>query len=204
APAHRRDDRQPDAFDPRRRDPRHLGRPGSAHPDAAGQRPHRPRRRVGHPAVQQHPVTLNPARLARFTDWAKTLPPRPLPRTVTPWPASITSTTSPGSPAPTTWSSQSSLLRSMTPRRSPSTAPAPGTTTTRNAWRPPRARLARLYWPAPRVSLRAPEGFPRMLRPASHRCPARYGIPGPVACSLPPPRTVCRRPRLWTGPAATS
>src|SRR5262249_2129615 len=84
APAHRRDDRQPDAFDPRRRDPRHLGRPGSAHPDAAGQRPHRPRRRVGHPAVQQHPVTLNPARLVRFTDWAKTLPPRPLPRTVTP------------------------------------------------------------------------------------------------------------------------
>jgi hypothetical protein len=29
-------------------------------------------------------VTLNPARLAHFTDWAKTLPPRPLPRTVIP------------------------------------------------------------------------------------------------------------------------
>jgi len=29
-------------------------------------------------------VTLNPARLARFADWATTLPPRPLPRTATP------------------------------------------------------------------------------------------------------------------------
>jgi len=29
-------------------------------------------------------VTLNPARLARFADWARTLPPRPLPRTATP------------------------------------------------------------------------------------------------------------------------
>ena len=31
-------------------------------------------------------MTLNPARLARFADWAHTLPPRPLPRTVTPVP----------------------------------------------------------------------------------------------------------------------
>jgi hypothetical protein len=29
---------------------------------------------------------LNPARLARFADWAKTLPPRPLPRTAIPVP----------------------------------------------------------------------------------------------------------------------
>jgi hypothetical protein len=41
---------------------------------------------AGHPPHQQHPVTLNPARLARFADWAKTLPPRPLPRTVIPVP----------------------------------------------------------------------------------------------------------------------
>ena len=153
-------------------------------------------------------MTLNPARLARFTDWAKTLPPRPLPRTVTPWPASISSTTSLGSPPPTTWSSQSSLLRSMTPRRSPSTAP--------RGWKQheqerlaaaasqPLARIARLYWPDPRVYLRDPEGFHRMLRPACHRCTARYGITGPVACYLPPHRTVCRRHRLWTGPSATS
>ena len=31
-------------------------------------------------------MTLNPAQLARFSDWAKALPPRPLPRTVTPVP----------------------------------------------------------------------------------------------------------------------
>jgi hypothetical protein len=31
-------------------------------------------------------VNLNPAGLARFSDWARTLPPRPLPRTVTPVP----------------------------------------------------------------------------------------------------------------------
>jgi hypothetical protein len=29
-------------------------------------------------------LNLNPARLAHFTDWAQTLPPRPLSRTVTP------------------------------------------------------------------------------------------------------------------------
>ena len=46
APAHRRHDRQPDPPGPRRGDPRHLGRPGSDHPAAAGQRAHRPRRRV--------------------------------------------------------------------------------------------------------------------------------------------------------------
>ena len=31
-------------------------------------------------------MTLNPARLARFADWARTLPPRPLPRTAIPVP----------------------------------------------------------------------------------------------------------------------
>ena len=50
---------------------------------------HRPRRRVRHPPRQQHPVTLNPARLARFSDWARTLPPRPLPRTVIPGPRRV-------------------------------------------------------------------------------------------------------------------
>ena len=41
-----------------------------------------------------------------------------------------------------------------------------------------------------------------MLRPACRRCTARRGIAGPVACRLPPHLTVCRRHRLWTGPAA--
>lgn len=31
-------------------------------------------------------MILNPAGLARFSDWARTLPPRPLPRTVIPVP----------------------------------------------------------------------------------------------------------------------
>jgi hypothetical protein len=54
----------------------------------------------------------------------------------------------------------------------------------------------------PRVYLRDPEGFHQMLRPACHRCTARYGIPEPVACHLPPHRRAWRRHRLWIGPAA--
>jgi hypothetical protein len=41
-----------------------------------------------------------------------------------------------------------------------------------------------------------------MLRPACRRCTARCGIAEPVACHLPPHRTVCRRHRLWAGPSA--
>jgi hypothetical protein len=41
-----------------------------------------------------------------------------------------------------------------------------------------------------------------MLRPACRRCTARLGITGPIACRLPPHQTLCRRHRLWTGPAA--
>jgi hypothetical protein len=41
-----------------------------------------------------------------------------------------------------------------------------------------------------------------MLRPACRRCTARRGIAEPVACHLPPLRTVCRRHRLWIGPSA--
>ena len=41
-----------------------------------------------------------------------------------------------------------------------------------------------------------------MLRPACRRCAARYGITEPVDCHLPPHQTLCRRHRLWTGPAA--
>jgi hypothetical protein len=68
----------------------------------------------------------------------------------------------------------------------------------------PLARIARLYWPDPGHYLRDPEGFRRTLRPACRRCTARYGITGPVACYLPPHQTVCRRHRLWIGPAARS
>jgi hypothetical protein len=66
----------------------------------------------------------------------------------------------------------------------------------------PMARIARLYWDDPGLYLRDPGRFRRMLRPACRRCTARRGITGPIACRLPPYQTVCRRHRLWTGPAA--
>src|SRR5262249_32729533 len=43
-----------------------------------------------------------------------------------PWPANTTTTTSPGSPRPTTWCSPNSPTLWTTPRRSPSTAPWAG------------------------------------------------------------------------------
>jgi hypothetical protein len=148
---------------------------------------------------------LNPARLAHFTDWVTTLPPRPLPRTVTPVPgeyfldyiarlaeanhlefAELTGTLN--DPA--------SILHH--PGRSRQHEQERLAT----AASQPLARIARLYWPDPGVYLRDPEGFHRRLRPACQRCTARYGITGPVACCLPPHQTVCRRHRRWTGPAA--
>jgi hypothetical protein len=66
----------------------------------------------------------------------------------------------------------------------------------------PLPRIARLYWDDPGLYLRDPDAFRRMLRPACRRCTARRGIAGPIACRLPPHQTVCRRHRLWTGPAA--
>jgi hypothetical protein len=152
-------------------------------------------------------VTLNPARLARFTDWAKTLPLRPLPRTVTPVPgeyfldyiarlaeanhlefAELTGVLD--DPAAILYH-----LRGWKQHEQERLAAAAGQ---------PLARIARLYWPDPRVYLRDPEGFRQMLRPACRRCTARLSIAGPVACHLPPHRTVCRRHRLWTGPSARS
>jgi hypothetical protein len=41
-----------------------------------------------------------------------------------------------------------------------------------------------------------------MLRPACRRCTARRGITGVIPCRLPPHQTLCRRDRLWIGPAA--
>ncbi len=152
-------------------------------------------------------LNLNPARLAYFTDWAKTLPPRPLPRTVTPVPGEYhldyiarlaaanhlefgELTGALDDPA--------SILyhpHDRAQHEQERLAAAAGQ---------PLARIARLWWPDPRVYLRDPEGFRRMLRPACRRCTARYGITGPVACHLPPHQTVCRRHRLWTGPSARS
>jgi len=148
---------------------------------------------------------LNPARLTYFADWAKTLPPRPLPRTVIPVPGEYfldyiarlacanhldyqELTGALEDPA--------SILhhpdRYQRHEQERLTAAAGQ----------PLARIARLYWPDPGVYLRDPEGFRRTLRPACHRCTARLGITEPVACFLPPHQTLCRRHRLWTGPAA--
>jgi hypothetical protein len=43
----------------------------------------------------------------------------------------------------------------------------------------------------------------RGRRRARRRCTARRSIAGPTACRLPPHLTVCRRHRLWIGPART-
>jgi hypothetical protein len=151
-------------------------------------------------------LNLNPAGLAYFADWVTTLPPRPLPRTVTPVPGeyfldyiarlaeanhlefseltgALDDTAAITVHGPFGWKRHEQERL----------AAAAGQ---------PLARIARLYWPGPRVYLRDPEGFRRMLRPACHRCAARYGITEPVACHLPPHQTVCRSHRLWVGPSA--
>jgi hypothetical protein len=150
-------------------------------------------------------VTLNPARLARFTDWAQTLPPRSLPRTVTPVPGEyyldytsrladanhlelLELTEALDDPA--------AVILDPARRRQHQQerlAAAAGQ---------PLPRIARLYWDDPGDYLRDPGRFRQLLRPACRRCTARRGITGPIACRLPPHQTVCRRHRLWTGPAS--
>ena len=74
-----------------------------------------------------------------------------------------------------------------------------------DAWRPPLADR----WagspgsggPIPAATCVTPM-VPADAAPACRRCTARRGITGPAACHLPPHQTVCRRHRLWTGPAA--
>jgi len=153
-------------------------------------------------------LNLNPAGLAYFADWVTTLPPRPLPRTVTPVPgeyfldyiARLAEANHLEFSELTGALDDTAAITVHGPRgwkrhEQERLAAAAGQ---------PLARIARLWWPDPRVHLRDPEGFRRMLRPACHRCTARYGITAPVACRLPPHQTVCRRHRLWTGPSARS
>jgi hypothetical protein len=150
-------------------------------------------------------VTLNPARLARFADWAQTLPPRPLPRTVVPVPGEyyldyISRLAD---------ANHLELLELTGALDDPAAVILdPGR---RNQHRQerlaaaagqPLPRIARLYWDDPGLYLRDPGRFGQLLRPACRRCTARRGITGPVACRLPPHLTICRRHRLWTGPAA--
>jgi len=150
-------------------------------------------------------VTLNPARLARFADWAQTLPPRPLPRTVIPVPGeyyldyiSRLADANHLELAELTGALDDPAAAILDPgrrqqhRRERLAAAASQ----------PLPRIARLYWDDAGLYLRDPGGFGQLLRPACRRCTARLGIAGPVACRLPPHQAVCRRHRLWTGPAA--
>ena len=149
-------------------------------------------------------MTLNPARLARFSDWARTLPPRPLPRTVTPVPGEYYLDYT-GRLADANHLELPELTGALD---DPAAILDPGRRKQHQQERlaaaasQPLARIARLYWDDPGDYLRDPDGFRRMLRPACRRCTARRGIAGPVACHLPPHLTVCRRHRLWIGPSA--
>ena len=150
-------------------------------------------------------MTLNPGRLARFADWASTLPPRPLPRTVIPVPGEYYLDYI----ARLADANHLELLELTGALDDPAAVILDPSRRKRHqqerlaaAASQPLARIARLYWDDPGDYLRDPDGFRRMLRPACRRCTARRGIAGPVACRLPPHLTVCRRHRLWTGPSA--
>ena len=150
-------------------------------------------------------MTLNPARLARFADWASTLPPRPLPLTAIPVPGEyyldyISRLAD---------ANHLELLELTDALDDPAAVILdPGRRKQHRQERlaaaasQPLARIARLYWDDHGDYLRDPGSFRRMLRPACRRCATRRGIAGPIACRLPPHQTVCRRHRLWTGPAA--
>jgi hypothetical protein len=150
-------------------------------------------------------VTLNPARLARFADWARTLPPRPLPRTAIPVPGEYYLDYI----SRLAGANHLELLELTGALDDPAAVTLdPGQRKQHRQERlaaaasQPLARIARLYWDDAGLYLRDPGGFRQLLRPACRRCTARLGITGPIACRLPPHQTLCRRHRLWTGPAA--
>lgn len=153
-------------------------------------------------------MTLNPAGLAHFTSWVTTLPPRPLPRTVTPiageyhlgylgrladanhlkfgeLAGALRDTAAITVCGPLRWKQHEQERLAVAASQ-------------------PLDRITRLCWPDAATWLRDIEGFNRPLRPACRRCAARHGITGPVPCRLPPHQVLCRRHQLWTGPAARS
>lgn len=150
-------------------------------------------------------MTLNPARLARFADWARTLPPRPLPRTAIPVPGEYYLDYT----ARLADANHLELLELTGVLDDPAAVIFdPGHRKQHHQERlaaaagQPLARIARLYWDDHGDYLRDPERSGQLLRPACRRCTARRGIAGPVTCHLPAHLTVCRRHRLWTGPSA--
>lgn len=150
-------------------------------------------------------MTLNPARLARFGDWAQTLTPRPLPRTAVPVPGEYYIDYISRLAA-----ANHLELSELTEALADPAAVIldPGRRKQHQQERlaaaagQPLPRIARLYWDDHGGYLRDPAGFRQQLRPACRRCTARLGISGPVACRMPDHQAVCRRHRLWTGPAA--
>ena len=117
-------------------------------------------------------MTLNPARLARFTDWAQTLPPRPLPRTAIPVPGEYyldyiarLADASHLDLAELTSALDDPPQSSSTP----ATADSISGSALAAAAGQPLARIARLYRDAPGDYLRDPGAFRRMLRPACRR-----------------------------------
>ena len=150
-------------------------------------------------------MTLNPAGLARSTDWARTLPPRPLPRTATP----VRGQYYLDYISRLADANHLELLELTEALDDPAAVILdPGRRRQHQQERlaaaagQPLPRIARLYWDHAGLYLRDPDGFRQLLRPACRRCTARHGITAPIACRLPPHQTVCRRHRLWTGPAA--
>jgi hypothetical protein len=150
---------------------------------------------------------LNPARLARFTDWVTTLPPRPLPRTAIPvsgeyhldYVARLAEanhlkfgelTAALDDTASITLHS----LRGWKQREQERLAAAAGQ---------PLGRIGGCIGPTPAFTWATPRSSGRhCARPATGAPPATAS-PG-VGCHLLPHQTVCRRHRLWTGPAARS
>jgi hypothetical protein len=152
-------------------------------------------------------MNLNPAGLALFSDWARTLPPCPLPRTAILVPGEYY----------LDYTRRLADANHLQFAELTGALDYPGTVVVHpGSWQQhqqerlaaaagqPLARIARLYWDDAGDYLRDPDGFRRMPRPACRRCTARRGIAGPVACRLPPHLTVCRRHRLWIGPSARS
>ncbi len=150
-------------------------------------------------------MTLNPARLARFADWAQTLPPRPLPRTAIPVPGEYYLDYT-ARLADANHLELAELTEALGDPAAVILEPGRREQHQRErlaaAAGQPLARIARLYWDDAGLYLRDPGGFGQLLRPACRRCTARLGIAGPIACRLPPHQALCRRHRLWTGPAA--
>ena len=144
-----------------------------------------------------------------FTDWAQTLPPRPLPRTVTPLAGEYHLGYVGRLADANHLEFAGGRRRPARPGRVHHPRPLRLATARKGAagcrWRPSRwPGSAGSAGPTPTTYLRDIEGFHQTLRPACRRCTARYGITAPVPCQLPPHQAVCRRHRLWTGPSARS